>query len=92
MTGNTFLWAKRLPDLGPFPWLVFCSPPYEFYVERKNAMLELLNQLLKAAPAESLFAVEADKRFNYDLLPHREDWDIRPYPPAILGIWQKHTR
>ncbi len=52
-------------------------------------MLELLRQLIQAAPAESLFAVEADERFDFGLLPHAVDWDIRSYPPAILGIWEK---
>jgi 16S rRNA (guanine966-N2)-methyltransferase len=89
VTGNTFLWAKQLPDLGPTPWVVFCSPPYEFYVERQGEMLELLHNLIQAAPVESLFAVEADDRFDFGLLPHREEWDIRQYPPAVLGILEK---
>jgi 16S rRNA (guanine(966)-N(2))-methyltransferase RsmD len=89
VTANTFLWAKQLPDLGTMPWVVFCSPPYEFYVERNSDMLELLNHLIQAAPAESLFAVEADERFDFGLLPHHEEWDIRQYPPAVLGIWEK---
>ena len=24
------------------PWLIFCSPPYAFYVERSSDMLELI--------------------------------------------------
>ena len=49
-SANTFLWAKRLPDLGTVPWVVFCSPPYEFYVGRKDDMLQLLNHLIQRPP------------------------------------------
>ena len=89
VTSDTFHWAKQSPDLGKAPLLVFCSPPFEFYESRKDDMLELLRYLIQVAPAESLFAVEADERFDFALLPSAEDWDIRTYLPAILGIWQK---
>ncbi|MEN6497744.1 MAG: RsmD family RNA methyltransferase, partial [Thermoguttaceae bacterium] len=59
VTADTFRWWKRRPDLGPTPWLVFCSPPYAFYVERRDELLELLRTLLEAAPADSLFVVES---------------------------------
>jgi 16S rRNA (guanine966-N2)-methyltransferase len=88
-SANTFLWAKRLPDLGTAPWVVFCSPPYEFYVGRKDDMLQLLNYLIQSSPPDSLFAVEADSRFDFRELPAADQWDVRPYPPAILGIWEK---
>ncbi len=89
ITADTFLWVQRLPDLGSGPWLVFCSPPYELYASRHDDMLQLLNHLIDEAPQESLFAVEADNRFNWSTLPSADQWDIRPYPPAILGIWEK---
>jgi 16S rRNA (guanine966-N2)-methyltransferase len=86
--GNVFLWFRRRPDLGPAPWLVFCSPPYDFYVERSEEMLTLLGGLLEAAPPESIFVVEADERFDFGLLPMPEQWDVRPYPPAVVGIYR----
>ena len=54
-SADTFLWAKRLPDLGAAPWLVFCSPPYEFYAARKDDMLQLLNHLIQNVPAGQPF-------------------------------------
>ena len=81
--------ARCLPDLGTAPWLVFCSPPYEFYVARKDDVLKLVYHLIEASPRNSLFAVEADERFDFHELPQPDEWDIRPYPPAILGIWEK---
>jgi 16S rRNA (guanine966-N2)-methyltransferase len=89
VTADTFLWVQRLPDLGSAPWVVFCSPPYELYASQHDDMLRLLNHLIGTAPPESLFAVEADNRFDWGTLPDAAQWDIRPYPPAILGIWEK---
>ena len=78
------------------PWLVFCSPPYAFYVERSRDMLELIGAVLDHAPAESIMVVEADERFDFELLPgnvaierHDEGWDVRTYPPAVVGVWRK---
>ena len=70
-------------------WLVFCSPPYEFYVSRLTEMLELIGTLWLAAPIDSLFIVEADERFDYALLPDKEGWDVRTYLPASIGLAQK---
>lgn len=86
---DAFLWARRLPDLGTDPWLVFCSPPFSFYTERKEDMLTLIGTMVDKAPLHSLFAVEADETFDMNLLPHSADWDIRNYPPAVIGIYGK---
>ena len=84
--GNTFIWARRLPELGPTPWVVFCSPPYAFYVERHDEMLTLINRLLAAAPPKSIFVVEADQQFAMTELPDAAAWDVREYPPAVVAI------
>ena len=88
---DTFAWARRQPDLGNEPWVVFCSPPYAFFIERQDAMLELIGRLLHAAPPESLLVVEADERFDFGLLPDPSAWDLRQYPPAVIGIYEKLT-
>jgi 16S rRNA (guanine966-N2)-methyltransferase len=87
--GDTFIWYRRQPDLGVAPWLVFCSPPYDFYVDRAADMLELLQGLAAAAPRESVMVVESDSRFDFQLLPSPDLWRIREYPPAVVGIWEK---
>lgn len=89
LPANTFVWSRRLPDLGTAPWVVFCSPPYEFYVSRSEEMLAMLARLLEAAPAGSIFVVEADERFEFGILPAAEQWDVREYPPAYVGILRK---
>ena len=73
------------------PWVVFCSPPYDFYVERTDEMLDLLSGLVQAAPDESVFVVEADGRFDVQRLPESQAWDVRTYPPAVVGIFRKEA-
>ena len=96
---SAFLWGIRdLPNLesnAEKPWLVFCSPPYSFFVDRQDEMLALINALLKHAPPGSIFLVEADDRFDFDLLPggaRKEKkgpgWDVRRYYPAVVGVWR----
>jgi 16S rRNA (guanine966-N2)-methyltransferase len=89
VTGNVFIWAQRHGDLGTAPWLVFCSPPYEFYVSRTTEMLDLIHTLMKESPKRSVFVVEADQRFEFSLLPDANAWDIRSYPPAVIGMYRK---
>jgi len=88
-SANVFIWAKGAQIETTRPWLVFCSPPYAFYVERQPEMLALLNTLIERAPAESVFAVEADPRFDMGLLPAELGWDVRPYLPAVVAIGRK---
>ena len=70
VVANTFLWFRRRPALGLDPWLVFSSPPYDFYVDRREEMLEFIGGVMEAAPPESLFVVECDDRFDLTQLPH----------------------
>ena len=97
---SAFLWVKRdlasgkvkLPDS---PWLVFVSPPYDFFVDRAEEMLALISSVIDHAPTGSLVVVEADQRFDFDRLPgkvrqtrHDTGWDVRTYSPAVVGLWQ----
>jgi 16S rRNA (guanine(966)-N(2))-methyltransferase RsmD len=91
--GNTFIWWKMEMKQGTLsqeqPWAVFCSPPYEFFVSRLPEMLELIEGILVAAPIGSLAVVEADQRFDFGKLPHPQEWDVREYLPAVVGIYRK---
>jgi len=86
VTANTFIWWKKRPQLSAVPWLVFCCPPYDFYIERQEAMLELIGGILSEAPPGSLLVVESDTRFDPALLPEADAWDVRRYPPAVVAI------
>jgi 16S rRNA (guanine966-N2)-methyltransferase len=89
VAGNTFIWFHRQPKLSSNPWVAFFSPPYDFYCTRIAEMLELINGMIAAAPKKSVFIVEADDRFDFSLLPQPDNWDVRPYPPAVVGIMRK---
>ena len=58
-------------------------------------MLDLVRRIQEHAPAGSVLVVEADERFDFESLD-REDasgvpgaWNVRGYPPAVVGIWRK---
>ena len=86
--GDAFGWtsAYKAPA-ATTPLTVFCSPPFDFYVERQQQMLDLIARWLELSPAGSQVVVESDERFDMNLLPKPEMWDIRKYPPAVVGIF-----
>lgn len=86
--GDVFHWWRTGPALGAQPWLVFVSPPYDFYVDRTEGMLDLISEMLQASPPGSLFVVESDKRFDPAALPECK-WDVRVYSDTQLAIGEK---
>jgi 16S rRNA (guanine966-N2)-methyltransferase len=86
---DAFTWGIRNPPPADRAWLVFCSPPFDFYVSRRNEMLQLIERLVAAAPPGSLFVVESDERFDLAQLPRAGQWDVRTYPPAVVAILAK---
>ena len=96
---DTFFWARDIPNLlrerassgspPEQPWAVFCSPPYALFHDRNADMLKLIDACLEHAPPESSITVEADGEFDFQTLPEPQQWDVRTYPPAVLGIWRK---
>jgi 16S rRNA (guanine966-N2)-methyltransferase len=90
--GNVFRWVEREPRLPEGPWCVFCSPPYEFYENRHQEMLDLIRFFFVRSPPGSMIVVESDKRFHFDELDDPEGWVVRSYPPAVVGIYRKPHR
>ena len=91
---DAFYLARHLTELhmpSHLPWLVFCSPPYDFYVKKQNAMLEMLQLLYDNASEGSVFVIESDNRFNFELLQLAEKNDLRrrSYSPAEIGVFKK---
>jgi 16S rRNA (guanine966-N2)-methyltransferase len=100
---SAFVWMKRdLPAAAAEglaaekPWLVFCSPPYAFYDERRAEMLELIQRIQQLAPPGSILIVEAEEPFDFELLragnppvSSADMWDVRAYSPAVVGVWRK---
>ena len=89
-TSDTFFWVRQFlknPDNLPTdPWVVFCCPPYAFYEEREQDVLQMLENLIAAAPPASIFVVEFDSRFSEKKLPNAEQWTTRKYSPALVAI------
>jgi 16S rRNA (guanine(966)-N(2))-methyltransferase RsmD len=87
--GDAFRWTADLKAKDTQPITVFCSPPYEFYVERRQQMLDLISRWLELSPGGSQIVVEADERFDFASLAQAQGWDVRNYPPAVVGILEK---
>ena len=89
-SGDTFHWTRhRLKEITQQqPWLVFCSPPYAFYDDRRDDMLQLLTTFQQQSPQGSTLVAEFDT-FSPDDLPDALSWDARRYPPAVIAIWRK---
>lgn len=87
LTGDAFRHFEHFDD-PERPWMVFCSPPYEMYVSQAEALEALVRGLYDRAPSGSWFVVECDERFEPTKWAWTE-WDVRRYPPAIIGIAEK---
>ena len=86
VSNDTFIWARRAEFPSGRPWLVLCSPPYQLYLERADDVVDLIGRLLAVAPAKTTFVVEAVAAWDWNLLPRADQWDVREYSPAIVGL------
>ena len=87
VTTSAFQWLDDHPTLPSTPWAVFFSPPYRYFVEERDAMLQMIGRFRELAPTGSLLSVEATKDFDFQLLPDPQEWDVREYPPAVVGVY-----
>jgi 16S rRNA (guanine966-N2)-methyltransferase len=87
---NAFLWVRRLGQTSDFdatrPWMVFCSPPWDFFVAHQSELMEMLARLTSLAPPGSVVAVESDQHFDPSQLPDPGTWRVRAYPPAVISL------
>ena len=90
---DTFFWVRKFikePANHPStPWMVFCCPPYDFFVDRTEELMTMLESLIALAPAESIFVVESDRRFEQAQLPLADEWVIREYSPAVIATLKR---
>lgn len=84
--GDAFTWSQQYRPPPAARLLVFCSPPYDFYRTRGRAMRELVRHWMEL-PADTLLVVEAEADFDWQQLPLADTWQVRPYPPASIGLW-----
>jgi 16S rRNA (guanine(966)-N(2))-methyltransferase RsmD len=84
--GDAFIWSAAFAPDSAMPLTVFCSPPYDFYVERRDEMLALIERWVANGPAGSQVVVEADERLELTSLPEHDKWKVRTYSPAVVAI------
>lgn len=92
MPGDVLLWSRRMPPLSADrPWIIFVSPPWNFFQARLAEINSLLKALAAIAPVNSRLIVESDDQMPIESLPDRfgfneteESWDTRAMLPAIL--------
>jgi 16S rRNA (guanine966-N2)-methyltransferase len=86
--GDVLLWTKRMPELPTtVHWVVFISPPWDFFHAghaRRAELLALIDSMRRAAPPGSTLVVEADTAFDPASLAEPAAWEPRPIPPAVL--------
>jgi 16S rRNA (guanine(966)-N(2))-methyltransferase RsmD len=94
VSSDTFFWfrqfAKSTPPPSDLPWIVFCSPPYDFFLERTKEMIELISGAIDLAPSGSIIVCESDSRFRLRSLPNYENWRTKHYSPAVVSVY--HTQ
>ncbi len=85
---DAFFWLLHDWKPSDEPVLLFCSPPYAFYHERRSDMLRLLEHFFARSSSGSQAIVESDTEF--DVREHLPDitWHVRDYPPTRLAIGQ----
>ena len=87
---DSFMFVRKLqPDEQQTPWVVFCSPPYDLYVDRQSDVLAMIEGIVTKMPPDSTLVVEADERFDTQLLPSSVEWRLRTYFPAVVCIAEK---
>lgn len=95
VTHDTFIWVRLAADgrasfpTDERPWLVLCSPPYRFFSERGADLVGLISNLIDVSPPESTFVVEATEQWDWLRMPHPDEWDVRVYPPAVVGMYRR---
>ena len=90
--GDVLLWSRRMPPLSvDNPWIIFVSPPWNFFHTRVAEIKALLKALAAIAPNDSRMIVESDDQMPIESLPVRfglnereESWDTRTMSPAAL--------
>ena len=85
-SGDTFNWVQRIMVEADESTVVFCCPPYDFYLERWPQLSAMIEKILALLPSGSMFLVESDGRFETTQLPDALEWDVRAYPPAVLSL------
>ena len=83
---DAFYWSRQFSYDENLPLLLFCSPPYDMYLQQSEPLLDVLKLWIQRVGTSGMIVVESDTRFDHSLLPHPENWDVRTYAPAVVSI------
>ena len=94
--GDAFHWVEHrmLEEFSPPEntcWSIFLCPPYTFFVDRKQEMLDMIQTIFDRSPEGSHIILECDEHFDPQELPAPELWDVRSYPPAVIALRRGKT-
>lgn len=89
VAADAFLWLRRTAPSQDVSWLVLCSPPFELYETRREAMAALISEHIVKMPVGSTIVVETPSTFDLATLPRHEGWLTRTYAPVHLAIFRK---
>ena len=89
ISANALIWTQQPETLPGEPWAVFISPPWEMFASQTADMLDLIQRMKTQAPPGSMIIVEADDPFDMSQLPDADQWRVRAYSPAVIGIWNQ---
>jgi 16S rRNA (guanine966-N2)-methyltransferase len=84
---DVVVWAPQLELPAEIPWLVFVSPPWSMFVERRADLWQLVRFLMRSAPPRSVQLVEAGPGFDAQDLPAADQWSLSAYSPAVVATW-----
>lgn len=90
ITHDTFFWWKQQHDWQRYdrPVVLFCAPPYILFQTHREALMQMLAEAQAHALPESILVFESDEQFDLSHLPDPYNWDVRPYPPALVGLYR----
>jgi 16S rRNA (guanine966-N2)-methyltransferase len=86
LAADAYRWARALPPLGDEPVVVFLDPPYRDVEQRRRKVNQLLDQLVRRLPVDSIIAVEASRTLDATVLPDPEAWDRRRYGNTQIAL------
>ena len=88
---DSFFWVRRAEKstpngFGPELPVVFVCPPYALYRSQAEDMRELVASMRRLCGDRGILVVEADSAEPFAAWSDEMIWDVRTYPPAVVGI------
>ncbi|WP_435006349.1 16S rRNA (guanine(966)-N(2))-methyltransferase RsmD [Tundrisphaera lichenicola] len=83
---DAYRWGKSFVADDAEPVLVFIDPPYADYQDHPERVTRLLQGLSSSLPVGSIIASESSRKLDDEILPDRDDWDIRRYGGTQIAI------